>query len=221
MLNKAVEWGYLKDNPYKGTKMLKLTKKPARYLTVEEMQRLLDNASPWLKPMLFVLRNTGIRVHELLNLKWHEVDFDRQCITARSDKTRNYRVIPITQELTQTLHWLRDNYIYQQAKIIPRQESQLDYVFCDPDGTKLKRMQHGWYNCCKKAGITANLHMFRHSFASHLVMNGVDLPSVKELLGHTQISTTMICSHLSQQQKANAVERLPWAQTQPGLTLVK
>ncbi len=103
MLNKAVDWGYLRDNPYKGIKMLKLAKQPARFLTVEEMQRLLDSASPWLKPMLIVLRNTGLRVHEMLNLKWADVDFGRLCITARSDKTRDYRVIPMTEELTQTL----------------------------------------------------------------------------------------------------------------------
>ena len=48
------------------------------------------------------------------------------------------------------------------------------------------------------------------TFASHLVMNGVDLVSVKELLGHTQISTTMIYAHLSPSYKANTVEKLPW-----------
>ncbi len=97
----------------------------------------------------------------------------------------------------------------------------MDYVFCKHDGAKLTTIQKTWYKCCRRAGIKAYPHLFRHSFASYLVMQGVDLPSVKELLGHTQISTTMIYSHLLQQHKAKAVEKLPWANTRPKLTQVK
>ena len=79
-----------------------------------------------------------------------------------------------------------------------------------PNGDKLASIKHSFYNACQKAGIKASPHMLRHSFASHLVMNGVDIVSVKELLGHTQLSTTMIYAHLSQCYKASTVEKLPW-----------
>ncbi|MGE5444851.1 MAG: tyrosine-type recombinase/integrase, partial [Ignavibacteriales bacterium] len=198
MLNKAIAWGYLDSNPFKGIKPVKLTKQPPKLLTQDEIDRLIDAASLWLKPMLIVLRNTGLRVHELLGLRWADIDFDRQCVTARSNKTSNYRVIPMTQELYQILFWLRGNYVNPKSLAVsPRQASQMDYVFCNVDGSKLMEIRHSFQKACRKAGIKASPHTLRHNFASYLIMNGVDLPSVKELLGHTQISTTMIYSHLS------------------------
>jgi site-specific recombinase XerD len=95
-------------------------------------------------------------------------------------------------------------------RVLPRADHQKHYVFCIPDGSRTSSITTSSRNACRKAGIKANLHMLRHSFASHLVMNGVDLVSVKELLGHTQISTTMIYSPLSPEYKANTVEKLPW-----------
>lgn len=59
-----------------------------------------------------------------------------------------------------------------------------------------------------KARVAASLHTLRHTFASHLVMNGADLVTVKELLGHTQINTTMIYSHVSEEHKSREVEKL-------------
>ncbi|MGE5445022.1 MAG: tyrosine-type recombinase/integrase [Ignavibacteriales bacterium] len=221
MLQKAVDWGYLPSNPFHGIKMIKVTKQPPKLLTQDEIDRLIDAASLWLKPMLIVLRNTGLRVYELLCLRWADIARDRHCVTARSNKTSNYRLIPMNAELYQILSWLRGNYVTVHGNVINRQPSQMEYVFCSLDGAKLKTIQKAFYKCCTRAGIKAYPHLFRHSFASHLVMQGVDLPSVKELLGHTQISTTIIYSHLSQQHKANAVGKLLWAQTQSKLTLIK
>ena len=113
--------------------------------------------------------------------------------------------------MCQTLLWLNDNYVDPKTlEILPRQDCQKDYIFCMPNGDKLASIKHSFYNACQKAGIKASPHMLRHSFASHLVMNGVDIVSVKELLGHTQLSTTMIYAHLSQCYKASTVEKLPW-----------
>jgi site-specific recombinase XerD len=114
--------------------------------------------------------------------------------------------------LYQTMLWLRDNYPHPNTeKVIPREEYQKEYVFCNPDGSKLDSIKRSFYNVCRKTGIKTSPHVFRHSFASHLVMNGVDLVSVKELLGHSQISTTMIYSHLSPTYKHQTVEKLPWS----------
>jgi site-specific recombinase XerD len=68
-----------------------------------------------------------------------------------------------------------------------------------------------FHNACKKAEIKASPHQLRHSFASYLVMNGIDLVSVKELLGHTQICITMIYAQLPPSYKANRVEKLSWS----------
>jgi site-specific recombinase XerD len=220
MLQKATEWNYLRANPFKGIKMLKPTLAPVRFLSIEEINKLIDSASIWLKPILIVLRNTGMRTHEMLNLRFADINFDRKTLIVRSSKTNNFRVIPMDQELYQVLLWLQDNYPHpNMEKVLPRVEHQKDYVFCMPDGNKIESIKTSFYKTCQKANVKASPHMLRHSFASYLVMEGVDLRSVQTLLGHTNIQTTMIYSHLLPQHMANAVEKLPWSK--PSFAVVK
>ncbi|HXG31275.1 MAG TPA: tyrosine-type recombinase/integrase, partial [Thermodesulfobacteriota bacterium] len=110
MLNKAVEWRNLKDTPFKKIRMLKPNNNPIKFLSTEEIDRLIENASIHLKPILLVLRNTGMRTHEILNLKFSDIDFGKRTLLVRSQKTNSFRVIPMNQELYQTLLWLQDNY---------------------------------------------------------------------------------------------------------------
>lgn len=219
MLRKAVDWQYIKDSPYKGIRLLKKEINPVKFLSIEEMDKLYESASSWLKPILLVLRNTGVRLHELLNLRWKDLDFNRNCITVRSNKTNSYRVIPMNAELKDTLLYLKDWYINPRGiTVSPRQDIQKLYLFCNPDGSKLKSIdpiRTPFKTMCRRTKIKASPHLYRHSFASHLVMAGESLASVKELLGHTQISTTMIYAHLSPQHIARAVENLPWIKPKP------
>lgn len=218
MLNKAVEWKYLRDTPYKKIRMLKPANNPVKFLTTEEIDKLMECASIWLKPILIVLRNTGLRTHELLNLRFSDINWDKKTLLVRSEKTNNFRVIPMNEELYLVMQWLKDNYPHPNTeKVLPRGESQQGYIFCYPDGSKVEAFKKSFYSACKKAEIKASPHSLRHSFASYLVMNGVDLVSVKELLGHTQISTTMIYAHLSPSYKANTVEKLPWSKPKIGM----
>jgi site-specific recombinase XerD len=210
MLNKALEWGYIEQTPK--FKLLKLPKEPIKYLTTEQVNKLLDNSSEWLKPIIIVMRNTGMRIGETLNLKFSDINYDNKTIIVRSSKTNNYRVVPMNSELYNILKWLKLNYINPKSqRIILRQPQQRGYVFCNPDGSKLKGIRTSFSKACKKAGVKATPHSLRHTFASHLVMNGVDLVTVKELLGHSSISTTMIYSHLSEEHKARSLEKLPWS----------
>jgi site-specific recombinase XerD len=209
MLNRAIEWGYQTSKPK--VKLLKLPKEPPKFLSREEIDRVIEKASTWLKPILIVLRNTGMRRGELVNLRFSDIDYANKTLLIRSNKTNSYRILPINQELYQTVLWLRDYYpLPHRDKSIPREDCQREYVFCMPDGSKLKAFRHSFNKACRKVGIKATPHILRHSFASHLVMSGVDLVSVKELLGHSQISTTMIYAHLSPSYKASTVEKLPW-----------
>ncbi len=220
MLNKAVEWKYLKDTPYKKIRMLKPANNPVKFLTTEEIDKLMECASIWLKPILIVLRNTGLRTHELLNLRFSDINWDKKTLLVRSEKTNNFRVIPMNEELYLVMQWLKDNYPHPNTdKVLPRGENQKEYIFCYPNGSKVEAFKKSFYSACMKARIKASPHTLRHSFASYLVMNGVDLVSVKELLGHTQISTTMMYAHLSPSYKANTVEKLPWSK--PKLESVK
>jgi site-specific recombinase XerD len=209
MLKKAKDWKYIEHIP--DIKLLKVPNRPVQYLSVEEIESLINHSSIWLKPMIIVLRNTGMRIGELLNLRLSDIDLSRGYIMVRSSKTNNYRVIPINNELSPLLHFLANNYIAPRSmKINKRMDIHNEYLFCHSNGSKFKYIQTSFKNACKQAGIKANIHMIRHSFASHLVMNGVDLVSIKELLGHSSINTTMIYSHISNEHKVNTVSKLPW-----------
>jgi len=144
-------------------KLLKVHNQPVKFLTVDEIDRLINTATIWLKPMLLVLRNTGIRQHELFNLRFKDIDFINKTMLVTSNKTNNFRVIPVNHELYQTLLWLNDNYVDPKTlDVLPRQDCQKQYVFCMPNGDKLASIKHSFYNACKKAGIKANPHLFRH-----------------------------------------------------------
>jgi len=210
MLRKAIEWNYLSSKPK--IQLLKQETKPPKFLTETEVRLLIESASPWLKPMLVVLINTGIRRHELFNIRFVDIDYSRRTLTVRSNKTYDFRLIPINNELYKTLHFLKDNYIHPNLnEVIKRTLDQKEYIFCNLDGTRLKSIRTSFIKASKKSGVEATPHTLRHTFASHLVMNRVDLVTVKELLGHSSISTTMIYSHLSEEHKARSLEKLPWS----------
>ena len=209
MLRKAKEWGYIKHIP--NIRQLKVPKRPPKYLSVNEIDNLINHSSIWLKPIIIVLRNTGMRIGELLNIRFNDIDLSKGVITIVSPKTNNYRLIPINSELAPLLSWLTDNYIApKKMKIYKREAEHREYLFCHADGSRIKSIKTSFNNACKRAGINATVHMLRHSFASHLLMNGVDLVSIKELLGHSSINTTMTYSHLSKEHKDNSVSKLPW-----------
>ena len=211
MFNKAVEWGYIGDSPFKGVKLFTYKKKPPRFLTKEEAKRLLDTSSAWLKPMVIVMLNTGIREGERARLKFEDVDFKRKTILIHSSKGGGHRPIPMNENVSNMLQWLKDNYVAKTNKVTKRTEAQMEYVFCDNDGSPVLSIRNALSNACRKAGLKGvSAHTLRHTFASHLVMSGVDLRTVQRLLGHTNISTTMIYSHLTEDHLARGVEKLRW-----------
>ena len=208
MLNLAIKWGYLRDNPVKQVRPLKSDdKKPVRFLTVEECHQLLDASSPDLYPILFTFLNTGMRKSELENLQWYDVDFARRRILIRAKenwkpKTRD-REIPMSEDIFQVL---------SEVKKQARSAAKDEYVFL----VKNTGHSHNWLRTeiiklAHKAGIEdlTKIHTLRHTFASHLIMAGVDLPTVSKLMGHSDIETTMIYAHLAPEHLSNAVSKLP------------
>ncbi len=218
MLKRAVEWNYLTALP--PIKKLKEYKKPPRYLTENELILLIESATPWLKYLLLVLRNTGLRSKQLRELKLDHADLDRDTVMVLNSKGNDYYTIPMNEELKTTLLFLTDNYVSPLGKIMTRESHQKIYFFCRPNGQPIGCFRNSFNNGVRRAGLkNVTPHVLRHTFASHLVMSGVDLPTVKELLGHKSIITTMIYSHLSDEHKAKAVRKLSWAK--PELKLAK
>jgi len=201
----AAQWGYAKENPTDGVSRLKITQKNApRFLTESECQKLLQASDEWLYPIFYAFLNTGMRKSELENLEWADIDFNRRKIKIRvkdgwSPKT-NEREIPINNGL---------------LEILKKQKQSANgsrWVFPDEEGGKIykNRLRKRLITLTKRLGFPeiTQVHALRHTFASHLVMKGVDLATVKKLMGHSDIDTTMIYSHLTEKHVDGAVEIL-------------
>ncbi|OGF48618.1 MAG: hypothetical protein A2231_11535 [Candidatus Firestonebacteria bacterium RIFOXYA2_FULL_40_8] len=201
LLNKAVASGYIKQNPMKTVKLFKEEERNIRYLKSEEIIMLYSKCDPALLPIIITAVNTGMRRGEILKLKRTDVDFKQGTITVRSENAKSgmLRVIPLNNILTKAL---RD--------VIIDSNIQSEYVFCHKDGTPYREVRRKTFDRALKDAKIDNFrfHDLRHTFASHLVMNGVDLVTVKELLGHKSIEMTLRYSHLSGDHKRLAVVTL-------------
>ena len=169
------------------------------YLTEDEEARLLAFCGPQLRPLVITALHTGFRASELRSLTWTDVEINRRMITVRAGYAKNgeARRVPMNQLLTDIL------------KSVKLANNQGDRVFCNRDGTSYRSFRSAFERAVRKAAIVdCTFHDLRHMFASRLVMAGVDLPTVKELLGHRDISMTMRYTHLSSDHKQTAVGKL-------------
>ena len=209
MLNMAIRWDYIKANPLRLMKPLKEDdKKPIKPLTENECKELLDASTPEMRLIFYTFLNTGMRKAELENLLWSDIDFRRKVIQIKNKEDwkpkSGEREIPIGLNLRAAL---------KEHKRKSKEVSSGDYVFkAKNSGHSHNRLRRELIKTVKKAGIDhlTKLHTLRHTFASYLVMGGVDLPSVKELMGHSSIQTTMIYAHLAPDHLADAVDTLPF-----------
>jgi integrase len=208
VFNLAIKWGYLKENPVRSVKKLKVTdSKPLRFLTAEECRIFLDACPDDLYPIYFTFLNTGMRKAELENLEWSDIDLKRRAIRIRRKEfwqpKTGERDIPINKQLHDLLTKLKS----ENDKSI-----RSNFVFPDKQtsGRIKTKLRRRLIQIARQAGIESltKIHTLRHTFASHLVMNGVDLPTVKKLMGHSDIQTTMIYAHLAPDHLAGAVDKL-------------
>jgi len=196
IFNKAKEWGRLKENPISSVKLFKTDNRRIRYLSREEIAKLLKNSPENLKSIIIFALNTGMRKGEILNLKWEDIDLSQRLIYVVETKNREVREIPVNDTVLGILEQLRKN-------------TNGPYVFCKKDGNPYKDIRGTFQSALKKAGIKDfRFHDLRHTFASHLVMAGVDLKTVQELLGHKSFQMTLRYSHLCPDHKRRAVNTL-------------
>ena len=148
-----------------------------------------------LKGIVIVALNTGMRKAEILGLKWRDVDIKRNILYLRETKNGEKREVPINEQVkTVLINTLRN--------------SKSEYVF-NYNGKRIIDIKRSYSTAVKNSGIKDfTFHDLRHTFASHLVMNGVDLNTVRELLGHKTLQMTLRYSHLSASHKHKAVEGL-------------
>jgi len=196
IFSKAKEWGKIKENPISSVKLFRVDDRRVRYLKKEEIAKLAESCSDYLRPIVIFALNTGMRKGEILNLKWTDIDLSNRVISLVQTKNREIREIPINDTVLEILIRLRKN-------------SKVSYVFCKKDGNPYKDIRGGFQSALRKAGIKDfRFHDLRHTFASHLVMASVDLKTVQELLGHKTFQMTLRYSHLSRDHKRRAINTL-------------
>ncbi len=200
MFTKAVDWSMVEEEVLKRVRRVKLLEennRRLRYLSKEECQALINACEPHLKPIVITALNTGMRKSEILNLKWDQVDLKHGFILLDKTKNGERREIPINETLRQTLQGL-----------VRRLDTP--FVFYDPrTGKPYKDVKRSFHTALRRAKIKDfRFHDLRHTFASHLVMAGVDLTTVKELLGHKDLKMTLRYAHLAPSHKVKAVDIL-------------
>jgi len=203
LFNRAIDWGKFDgENPVRKVKFFKEENHRLRYLEKEEIVKLLSVCRGYLKPIVIVALNTGMRRGEILPLKWSDIDFKRGIIHLLNTKNSDARQIPMNELLKTTL-------------IRVRKHPESPYVFHKKDGSQIGDIKKSFHTALNRAGIKKGrkdggvvFHTLRHSFASHLVMSGVDLNTVRELMGHKSLDMTIRYAHLSRDHKKRAVDTL-------------
>jgi len=198
MFSLAVRWGKLREHPLRKVKLLREENRVERILSEEEEARLLRAANEPLRSILVVALHTGMRRGEILTLPWSCVDFERAQITVVNAKNGRSRKIPVNEILAQTLRGRK-----------PGTDGGT-FVFADPEtGQPWGSVKTAFLASLRRAGIARiRFHDLRHTFATRLVDRGVDLLTVKELLGHSSIAMTMRYAHPIQENMRRAVELL-------------
>src|SRR5438477_4871418 len=205
MLNIAVEWELLEESPMQGMKFLRENNARTRYLSVGECHRLIDSCmAPHIRAIVTVALHTGMRLGEILNLRWQDLDFSSGFILVRDSKNGQARQVPMDSMISTLLRsWPRlSNLVFTSVLT----------------GGRIVDVRTGFQNACKRAGLTdLHFHDLRHTFASQFVMSGGSLYTCQRVLGHKAINMTQRYAHLSPTYKIKAIDRMNtlWAGAKP------
>jgi integrase len=193
----AIDWGKFKgENPVRKVKTFKENNARLRYLESEELVTLLSNCHDHLKAAVIVAVYTGMRRSEILGLKWKDCDFKRNIIYLWITKNGEKREVPMSEAV-------------KKALINVSKNPESEFIFCNKVGAQIKDIKKSFFTAVQKSGIKDfHFHDLRHTFASYMVMNGTDLNTVRELLGHKSLTMTLRYAHLSPNHKTQAMDSL-------------
>jgi site-specific recombinase XerD len=203
--NSAVKWELLKENPFRKVSLLKIPQRPPIYLTKEDFKKLISVVKePLLRDVFLFAVLTGFRKGEMLNLKWSGVDLQKRQVTIENSegfttKSGKSRTIPLNDA------------VFDMLSKRNAERNRCEYVF-HRKGYKLNDLYltHRFKKYVVDLGLNPQLHLHscRHTAASWLVDAGVSLYIVQNILGHANIATTQIYSHLSQNTLQESVNKV-------------
>jgi integrase len=204
----AMEWGILKEIPK--IKLLRVPPQKYDYLTEVESEVLLKYSDGMWHDMILLAVRTGLRFGELIALKWDDIDLKEGIVTVNKNIVRNIegspknnksRAVPLSPSVLNMLEKRNKSgkYIFHDATGVP-----LSYDVCR---RKLRSI-------CKQAGLRKiGWHTLRHTFASHLTAKRNSIVAIKELMGHSDVKTTMRYAHVNLPVLQSAVKSLEQAST--------
>ena len=196
--------GKIKNNPTSNLKSPHLPRKLPHYLTLSEMEKLLNFpsgsafSSIRTSAAIELLYATGMRISELITLRLESINFQQGWLRVFGKGSKE-RMIPVSKRALEMLK----NYLDARSMKFGGKNAEYN-LFLNKSGKKISRIQL-WKDIIargREAGVEIHPHphLFRHTFASHLVQGGADLRSVQEMLGHADISTTQIYINVNQEQ---------------------
>ncbi len=189
------DMNYISINPLEDISILKVKKTLPKYLSTEEVDKLLNiklnTAFDYRnKAMLEVIYGTGLRVSELVKLEYSNIDFENSIVRVKG-KGKKDRIVPLGEIASYYLKTYINDY---RSKLLNK--NNYDEIFLNNHGKPITRQGFNFIleNIRKETGIEKELtpHTLRHSFATHLLEGGADIRSIQEMLGHENISTTNI-----------------------------
>jgi len=201
--NYLTEIKLIDNNIFKRVKNPKVSKKLPNYLSIVEVETIMDTISGETdndirdKCLFEFLYSTGLRVSEVSDLKIKDIDFSQNSVRVlgKGSKERIVYFGDITLNLLNKYLKVRNNFL---------KKDNIEYLFINNNGEKLSRQSIEYIisKIMKKSGINHKIspHTLRHTYATHLLDNGADLKSVQELLGHENLDTTEVYTHVSKER---------------------
>ncbi len=211
--NYYIKIGKININPIDKVDSPKLSKHLPTFLTVDEVDKLLDIEikdafSARNKSLLELLYATGLRISELISLEFKNIDLN-DCIVRIMGKGSKERIVPINDLAIKYLKIYVKDY---RSKLVKTEQN--NFVYLNNHGKKMTRQ--GVFKMIKKRTLETGIkkdvspHTLRHSIATHMLENGADLRIIQEFLGHESIGTTQIYTHLTNQKlKSDYMEYFP------------
>lgn len=206
---RAVRAQAVSSNPVSRVRFCKENNKRLRWLSEEEENALFAALPDWLKPLIIVALNTGMRKGELLKLKWRDIEIATGTITIRDPKSGEDEHVLMNETTKGSLRTLWE----ARSKIVALNERAPEapsgFVFTAPRGGYIHDLKRYWYPVLKRAGLEDfHFHDLRHTFASRAAMSGVDLYTLQALMRHRSPLMTQRYAHLSAAHQREAIRRL-------------